>query len=70
MNFIYDNLKYNINFNKFNIMIPSKLIGNIISKSIDKIKLYIEHIISELKENKIIISKCNIKRLRHLWNKS
>ena len=53
VNFIYDNLKYNINFNKFNIMIPSKLIGNIISKSIDKIKLYIEHIISELKENKI-----------------
>ena len=49
----YDDFRYNIKFNNFYIIIPSKLIGNIISKSLDKIKSSIEQIISELKENKI-----------------
>ena len=49
----YDNIKYNIKFNKFNVILPSKLVGNIISKHIDKIKLYLDEIISNLKENKI-----------------
>ena len=51
--YVHDNIRYNIQFNKYNIILPSKLIGNIISKNIDKIKSHIEQIISELKENKI-----------------
>ena len=53
MYFDYDDARYNIKFNNFYIIIPSNLIGKIISKSIDKIKSSIEQIISELKENKI-----------------
>ena len=53
MYFDYDNARYSIKFNNFYIIIPSNLIGKIISKSIDKIKSSIEQIISELKKNKI-----------------
>ena len=53
MYFDYDDARYSIKFNNFYIIIPSNLIGKIISKSIDKIKSSIEQIISELKKNKI-----------------
>ena len=51
--YFYDDVRYNIKFNNFYIIIPSNLIGKIISKSIDKIKSSLEQIISELKKNKI-----------------
>ena len=49
----YDNIKYNIKFTKYNVILPSNLVGNIISKCFYKIKLYLDEIMSKLKENNI-----------------
>jgi len=49
----YDNVKYNIKFNKYNVILPSKLVGNIIAKCFYKIKIYLDEIMPYLKENRI-----------------
>ena len=49
----YDNIKYNIKFSKYNVILPSKLVGNIIAKCFYKIKIYLDEIMSYLKENRI-----------------
>ena len=49
----YDNVKYNIKFNKYNVILPSKLVGNIIAKCFYKIKIYLDEIMSYLKGNRI-----------------
>jgi hypothetical protein len=49
----YDHIEYRIKFNKYDIIIPSDLIGNIILKSYNKFKEYLDNIMNILKEKNI-----------------